>query len=259
MRNKYRYTALLMGWFFMLNPGLVFGNEVLPKTIDKIKPSIVAVGTYMAKRNPRAILLGTGFVVADGKTVVTNDHVIPKSLDVEHLEQLAIFFRSGEDNKIIIAKQLGADADHDIAVLTLTEGQLPALKLGRASSVQEGALYAFTGYPIGMVLGLYPVTHRGIVSAISPVAIPTLHSGQLNPAMLKRLGNPYDVFQLDATAYPGSSGSPLYDIDKAEVIGVINKVFVQESKENLLTKPSGITYAIPIDHVEKLLKEKGLN
>ncbi|PPC90887.1 MAG: serine protease [Methylobacter sp.] len=236
-----------------------YAAEVLPSTIDKIKPSIVAVGTYMAKRNPRAIMLGTGFVVGDGKTVITNEHVVPKTLDVEHLEQIAIFFRYGEDNKIILAKHLVSDADHDLAVLSLTEGQLPALKLGKASTVKEGGLYAFTGYPIGMVLGLYPVTHRGIVSAISPVVIPSLHSGQLNSAMLKRLGNPYDVFQLDATAYPGSSGSPLYDIDSGEVVGVINKVFVQETKENLLTKPSGITYAIPVNHLDKLLKDRGLN
>lgn len=233
--------------------------EVLPSTVEKIKPSIVAVGTYMAKRNPRAVMLGTGFVIGDGKTVVTNEHVIPKSLDVEHLEQLAIFFRDGDNNKIILSKLELADADHDIAVLSLSEGRLPALKLGKASTVKEGGLYAFTGYPIGMVLGLYPVTHRGIVSAISPVVIPTLHSGQLNSAMLKRLGNPYDVFQLDATAYPGSSGSPLYDIDSGEVVGVINKVFVQETKENLLTKPSGITYAIPVNHLEKLLNDRGLN
>jgi hypothetical protein len=42
------------------------------------------------------------------------------------------------------------------------------------------------------------------------------------------------------------------------VIGVMNKVFIQESKENVLSNPSGISYAIPINHVEKLLTDKGL-
>ena len=82
---------------------------------------------------------------------------------------------------------------------------------------------------------------------------------QNNAKLLRRLQSPYNVFQLDATAYPGNSGSPLYDPDTGEVIGVINKVFVQESKENVLSKPSGISYAIPVNHIQNLLKEKGLN
>jgi len=135
---------------------------------------------------------------------------------------------------------------------------LPPFKLGNVSSVREGQLYAFTGYPIGMVLGLHPVTHRGIISAISPVAIPLIRTNKLNEKLLKRLQDPYPVFQLDATAYPGNSGSPLYDTESGEVIGVINKVFIQESKETAITKPSGITYAIPVNHVEKLLRDKKL-
>jgi len=74
--------------------------------------------------------------------------------------------------------------------------------------------------------------------------------------MLKTLQTPYDVFQLDATAYPGNSGSPLYAIDSGKVIGIINKVFVQGSKENALTHPSGISYAIPAEHIKALLAQQ---
>jgi len=31
---------------------------------------------------------------------------------------------------------------------------------------------------------------------------------------------------------------------------------IQESKENALTKPSGISYAIPVNHLQNLLKAK---
>ena len=89
------------------------------------------------------------------------------------------------------------------------------------------------------------------------MVIPVLNSGKLNSKLIKRLENPYNVYQLDATAYPGNSGSPLYDIGNGEVVGVMNKVFVQETKENILSKPSGISYAIPIEHVKKLLSSKG--
>jgi S1-C subfamily serine protease len=66
------------------------------------------------------------------------------------------------------------------------------------------------------------------------------------------------VFQLDATAYPGNSGSPLYHPETAEVIGVINKVFVKEGRENVLAKPSGITYAIPVQYARQLLQNAGV-
>jgi S1-C subfamily serine protease len=73
--------------------------------------------------------------------------------------------------------------------------------------------------------------------------------------MLKKLETPYDVFQLDATAYPGNSGSPLYHVDTGKVIGIINKVFVQGTKENAVSNPSGISYAIPAEHIKRLLTQ----
>jgi len=232
--------------------------ETLPEILHKVKPSIVGVGTFMPSRSPRGVFLGTGFVVGNGQLVVTNAHVVTKLLDYEKMEQWAIFISNGNNPKAAIVERIALDEIHDIAILKLKTGVLPALTLGDVSSAREGGLYAFTGYPIGMVLGLYPVTHRGIISAISPVAIPMFNSTKLNKKLIRRLQKPYNVFQLDATAYPGNSGSPLYSVETGEVIGVINKVFVKESKENVLSKPSGITYAIPIEHVKNLLSSKGL-
>ena len=41
--------------------------------------------------------------------------------------------------------------------------------------------------------------------------------------------NLFDAFQLDAIAYPGNSGSP-HEPATGQVVGVINSVFVKESK-----------------------------
>ena len=133
---------------------------------------------------------------------------------------------------------------------------LPALPLGDSSKVREGDEIAFTGFPIGMVLGLYPVTHRGIVAAITPIARPVENSRTLNAAQLEHLRRSrFDTFQLDATAYPGNSGSPVYEVATGRVIGVLNSVFVKESKESVLEKPSGISYAIPINLLKPLLSK----
>ena len=225
----------------------------LADLLPRIKPSVVAVGTYLPTRSPRAVFLGTGFSVQDGRTIVTNAHVIPKELDITHLERLAVFYRQDQQEKMLLADLSVSDEDHDLAILSLKDGSIAPLEMGDASRVREGEEYVFTGYPIGMVLGLYPVTHRSIISAISPNAIPVIASQQLNVKMLKKLETPYDVFQLDATAYPGNSGSPLYNGDTGKVIGIINKVFVQGSKENAITHPSGISYAIPATHIKALL------
>jgi S1-C subfamily serine protease len=230
----------------------------LPDTIEKIKPAIVAIGTYEKVRRPPAIFLGTGFAIGEGLHIVTNAHVLPPKIDAEKKETVAVFAGRGDLVDIREATKVAEDRDHDLAVLKITGQPLPGLTLGDSSRVREGETYAFTGYPIGMVLGLHPATHRGTISAITPIAIPQLSAQQLNKNLLARLTTPYDVFQLDATAYPGNSGSPLYDPNTGVVLGIINKVFVQETKESILQKPSGISYAIPINHLRELLKKAGI-
>lgn len=252
--------AAMLKWvlsFAALLCALVLRADELPDTVARVKQSIVGIGTYQKTRTPPVTFSGTGFAVGDGLHVLTNAHVLPKTIDTAKLESLAVFVRENGQEMIRPALQVAVDEAHDIALLKIAGSRLPAMKLGESDNVREGEAYAFTGYPIGVVLGLHPVTHRGIISAITPVAIPVQQVQQLDRKMLNRLSAPYDVFQLDATAYPGNSGSPLYDPRTGSVIGIINKVFVQETKENLLAKPSGISYAIPSKFAVALLGKNG--
>ena len=89
---------------------------------------------------------------------------------------------------------------------------------------------------------------------LGTVARPAEDSRAISAAQMARLRNPFNVFQLDATAYPGNSGSPVYLPGSGKVIGVINSVYVKESRESVLEKPSGISYAIPVEHVKALLR-----
>ncbi len=228
--------------------------------MDKVKASIVAVGTVQPARRPPAKFQATGFVVGQGRQVITNAHVLPDFLDTPNKETLAVFIGQGQQVVSRPAKKVAIDLVHDLALLEFDGAPLPALRLGESRRPREGQAIAFTGFPLGVVLGLFPVTHTGIISAISPVAIPVPAAGQLDATTLRRLKDePYEVLQLDATAYPGNSGSPLYEPDTGRVIGVINKVFVQESKETILEKPSGITYAIPVRYVQALLERAAKN
>lgn len=233
------------------------GVAGLPETLALVKPGVVAVGTVQKTRRPPSKFLGTGFVVGDGRYVVTNAHVIPDLLAVEKMEHLAIFAGRGKRPEMRKAEPVAMDLVHDLALLKIEGDPLPSLRLGDSGRVREGQSVAFTGFPIGMVLGLFPVTHRGIISAITPIVLPSQSSRQLSSKLIKRLRAPYDVFQLDATAYPGNSGSPVYDPKTGKVLGILNRVFVKQTKESVLEKPSGISYAIPVEYV-RLLMESAL-
>jgi serine protease Do len=227
----------------------------LSQTIDMVRPSIVAVGTLLHTRAPPANFLGTGFAVGDGLHIITNAHVVPQNLNTEKKESLAIFVGRGASAKARSATIVEVDVEHDLALLKISGEPLPALVIGDSDTVKEGETVAFTGFPIGMVLGLYPVTHQAIISAITPIVIPALSTKQLDINIIKRLRTPYLVFQLDGTAYPGNSGSPLFDPKTGKVIGILNMVFVKGTKENVLAHPSGISYAIPSNYIHAIMKQ----
>lgn len=231
-----------------------FARAELPDIVDHVKPSIVAVGTYQATRSPPFVIRGTGFAVGDGRQVATNAHVLPEVLDIAAGETLAIAVRLPNGMaQPRPAKAFAIDKPHDLAVLRIDGHPLPALVL-HDGAVRDGQSIAFTGFPIGGVLGLTPVTHRGIIAAITPIVIPGANARQLNPRVIQQVrSGTFDVYQLDATAYPGNSGGPLYETTRGEVIGLINMVFVKESKESVLSKPSGISFAIPVRFLRELL------
>ena len=105
------------------------------------------------------------------------------------------------------------------------------------------------------MLGFRPVTHRGIISSITAVALPPPSSQQLNEKTVRRLREgSFDIYQLDATAYPGNSGGPLLNIETGEVVGVVNMVLVKVTKESALSQPSGISYAVPARFVSDLIR-----
>jgi len=230
----------------------VTGRAVMAQgaaSIPRVKLSIVAIGTFQATRAPQFRFAGTGFVVGDGTMVATNAHVLPAVLEPGADPEVLVAMLPTADPARPEARRLATlatDAEHDLAVLRMSGSPLPALPLRDSATVAEGDSLLFTGFPIGTVLGLFPATHGALVAAIAPVAIPAATGQQLDAKVLRRLREgTFPVFQLDATAYPGQSGSPLYDGTSGEVVGIINMVLVKSTKESALSRPSGISYAIP--------------
>lgn len=232
----------------------------LADSVAKVRPSVLIVGTHRATDSPRFRLRGTGFVVAGGNHAITNAHVLPDAAENTDGMSLVVQVRVGQrELSMRTATVQEVDRIHDLALLKFDGPPAPAVVLRDSRAVREGQSIAFIGFPIGGVLGFSPVTHRGIVSAITPIVLPAPNSRQLTDAAIRaaRAGS-FDIFQLDATAYPGNSGGPLFDQQSGEVVGVLNMVFVKAGRESALSQPTGISYAIPSRHILELMERNGL-
>ena len=228
----------------------------LPDVVQRVKPSVVLVGTYKATDNPRFRFVGTGFVVGDGLRVVTNAHVA-KAVGNQGPDgpALVVQVRSGASAWVMRqARVLENNQEQDLALLQMDGPAVAALGVGASDQVREGEDFAFMGFPVGGLLGFSSVTHRAIVSSITTMALPSPTSQQLSERAIRSMrAGPLQVFQLDATAYPGNSGGPLFDPASGKVFGVISMVLVKGTRESALSQPSGITYAIPSRYVQEML------
>ncbi|WP_371192512.1 serine protease [Glaciecola sp. SC05] len=232
-------------------------RQSLPQLIKQVQPSIVGIGLYTPLESKNPQLLGTGFVVGNGRYVVTNYHVVAKELETSIVQRYVALAGKGTQPQIYSLEIVGIDPVHDLAILSISSDLQP-VKLASDTFIDEGSDIFFMGFPIGAVLGLFPATHQGIIAAVAPDINPARNANELTIQMLSRLKKPFMIYQLDATAYPGNSGSPVFNRETGEVIAVINKVFVSAGKEAALTNPSGISYAIPVKHLRKLAKDNDI-
>lgn len=227
-------------------------------TIERVKRSVVAIGTYDRTRTPQFSFRGTGFVVDDGSLIITNAHVLPGPIDPNRMDVLGILIpqSAGAPPAFREAREVATEAGTDLALLKVNGSPLPALRIGNSEQVREGQSVFITGFPIGAMLGPFAATHRGMISAIAPIAIPQGRSAELDAKIIRRLSaGAFNIFQLDATAYPGSSGSPVYDVESGQVLAIINMVLVKSTKEAALSQPSGIAYAVPAKYLQELLQK----
>lgn len=240
-------------------PGSSVWAAPLADAVARIRPSVVLIGTYRATDSPRFRFLGTGFVVGQGTHIVTNAHVAGRPEALAQDEQaLVVQVPASNGNgawAMHKARVLEKSETHDLALLQMDGVAAPALKVAASQGVREGDDLAFTGFPIGGLLGFSPVTHRATVSSITTMALPSPSGQRLSGRAIRSLRDgKIQIFQLDGMAYPGNSGGPLFDPASGEVVGVINMVLVKSTRESALTQPSGITYAIPSRYVLDMLE-----
>lgn len=239
-------------------------SNTLPDLIDRSRQAVVAVGTFSATDNPRFGFRGTGFVVGDGRLIVTCAHVIPNPLEKDLAITVPATGNSSGVPQLRPVKLLRRDTTHDLAVLELADDKpalVNVLQLSPTSGdqpvVREGTAVALMGYPIGTALGVTMATHRGVVAAVTRAALPAPTSNSLSERAVRQLREgPVEFLQLDITAYPGNSGGPLLEIGTGKVVGIVNMVVLKGTRESALSAPSGISYAVPVKYAVALLGSK---
>ncbi len=163
--------------------------------------------------NKEVVLLGSGFIIDKGGTIVTNYHVIKNAKDITV---------TMNDNTYFTAEVLGYDARTDLAVLKInSDKDLSSVAFGDSDKARVGD----TVMAIGNPFGLGGSVSTGIISARSrDISIGTMN----------------EFIQTDAAINRGNSGGPLFDLN-GKVIGINTAIYSpSESGGNV-----GIGFAIP--------------
>lgn len=231
--------------------------DTLPDLVERAKPSVLLVGSFGLLDSPRFGFRGTGFVVGDGRQAITNAHVLPPPPQPGSPERrLVVQLWTGEKQwSQREARLVALDSAHDLALLSFDGPPAQPLRLAEdVPPLREGSDVALIGFPLGGALGFSHVTHRGILAARTAIALPASASQALNARAVAQLRQgPFEVFQLDITAYPGNSGGPVFELASGAVTGIVSMVLVKGTHESALSAPSGISYAIPVHHARALL------
>lgn len=168
---------------------------------------------------------GSGFIWNKQGHIVTNFHVIYGANAVK----VTLADRSEHQAKLV-----GADPDHDLAVLQIqvSEGMLEPLAVGSSQDLRVGQKVLAIGNPFGLDHSLT----TGVVSAL----------GRTIKSMSNRTIE--GVVQTDAAINPGNSGGPLLD-SAGRLIGVNTQIISPSGAY------AGIGFAVPADTVNRIVPE----
>ncbi|HPE68998.1 MAG TPA: Do family serine endopeptidase [Thermotogota bacterium] len=176
--------------------------------------------------NRKESSVGSGFVFDEKGHILTNFHV------VENADSIRVTLLDGT---VYDAEYIGGDAEMDIAVIQVTNGDvsnLPRLSFGDSDSLQIGEWAIAIGNPLGFQ---HTVT-AGVISALERRIPKPDGDGYYN-----------NLIQTDAAINPGNSGGPLLDIH-GEVIGINTALVNPMEGVNL-------GFAIPVNIVKSFLDE----
>ena len=245
---KFKFILIFVS-FFILGSGSVKAFDA-PETFsdlaEKLSPSVVNIATTsVIKQRQQAApsfedffnfpfnaprqsgptektvnALGSGFVISADGYIVTNNHVVENTTDIQ------VTFTDGVTME---AELLASDKETDLALLKVsTDKPLAFVEFGDSDTAKVGNWVMAIGNPFG----LGGTVTAGIVSARG-----------------RMLAGRYDNYiQTDASINRGNSGGPLFDLE-GNVIGV-NSAIISPSGGSI-----GLGFAIPSNLANNIISQ----
>ena len=194
------------------------------KAAASIQGAVVHVQAYVddPKKKDSEIEsgVGTGVVIKDDGTILTNFHVISGA------KKLRVTFFDGTESDAVV---IGVQPEKDLAVLKpqkIPDDLEPAI-LGSSQQLVPGDAVVAVGFPFG----IGPSVSSGVVSG--------LNRNFKSPDGKQALSG---LIQFDAAANPGNSGGPLVNMS-GEVVGIVTAILNPTSARTFI----GIGFATTIE------------
>jgi S1-C subfamily serine protease len=189
-----------------------------------VQGAVVHVQSYVTdpknKDQDKESGVGTGVVIKDDGTILTNFHVIAGAKKLK-----VTFFDGTEAEATVVAVQ----PDKDLAVIKpqkIPDDLEPAI-LGSSQQLLPGDMVVAVGFPFG----IGPSVSAGVVSG--------LNRQFKSPDGTQVLTG---LIQFDAAANPGNSGGPLVNVS-GEVVGIVTAILNPTSARTFI----GIGFATTIE------------
>ena len=203
-------------------------EAVLPspavKAYETILPSVVRVSGFVTdpktkEETPHGV--GTGVVIVDNGTILTNLHVVSGA------DRIMVTFFDGSESA---AHVTGMRPEHDLAVLRAQT--IPDDMLAATMASTEKLSHGDHVFAVGFPFGIGPSVSAGVVSG--------LKRNFMSPEGKRLLTN---LIQFDAAANPGNSGGPLVTAE-GEVVGIVTAILNPTEARTFI----GIGFAVPIEN-----------
>ncbi len=167
---------------------------------------------------------GSGVIISRDGYIVTNNHVIDRSKEIEV---------TLNDNRSFPAKVIGADPNTDIALIKIDADDLPVILFGNSDSLKVGEWVLAVGNPFNLT----STVTAGIVSAKAR-SINILNAPMKIEAFI----------QTDAAVNPGNSGGALVNT-RGELVGINTAIASQTGSY------AGYAFAVPTSIVQKVVSD----
>lgn len=223
--GKFLTGVLLLG-FIVFVLGLPVAEAVAESDIETMKNSSVRV---LITQGGRLLGKGSGFVIDDGKHIVTNYHVI----EAVEKEGAQAWVALGRGRDMLRALEIRATSkNNDIAVLSVDQKLAkPSVKMVRRDDIKAAESVIAVGFP--------GTSDRVDEDWLNAPATPT--PGQVVQKL--RLGGGAHMVQITADINPGNSGGPVFN-SRGHVIGM----------STLKGQSSSLNYAVDSDEIIEVVK-----